>query len=143
MRLGELCLGRILSQADLHAVLTAGCECTSLGRIQKIHRVTLDGDQLLMLRAVQTGDTLQKTLRIFMLRMVEDLVTGTGLHDTAGIHDCNTVTHARHDTQVMGSAGKLPTCPVRKYSDRFSVAAHPYDPTSHRQIGRASCRERV
>ena len=37
-----------------------------------------------------------------MLRMVEDLVTGTGLHDTAGIHDCNTVTHARHDTQVMG-----------------------------------------
>ena len=55
-----------------------------------------------MLRAVQTGDTLQKALGIFMLRMVEDLVTGTGLHDTTGIHDCNTVTHARHDTQVMG-----------------------------------------
>ena len=55
-----------------------------------------------MLRAVQPGDTLQKTLGIFMLRMIEDLVTGTGLHDTTGIHDCNTVTHARHDTQVMG-----------------------------------------
>lgn len=68
MRLTEIRLGRILSQADLHAVLTTGCECTSLGRIQKIHRITLDGDQLLMLRAVQTGDTLQKALGIFMLR---------------------------------------------------------------------------
>ena len=56
MRLAKIRLGRILSQADLHAVLAAGCECTSLGRIQKIHRITLDGDQLLMLRAVQTGD---------------------------------------------------------------------------------------
>ena len=102
MRLAEIRSGRILSQADLHAVLTAGGEFTSFGRIQKIHRVTLDGDQLLMLRAVQTGDTLQQALGIFMLRMVEDLVTGTGLHDTTGIHDCNTVTHARHDTQVMG-----------------------------------------
>ena len=99
MRLAKIRLRRILSQADLHAVLTAGGECTSLRRIQKIHRITLDGDQLLMLRAVQTGDTLQKALGIFMLRMVEDLVTGTGLHDTTGIHDCNTVTHARHDTQ--------------------------------------------
>lgn len=68
MRLAKICSGRILSQADLHAVLTAGGKFTSFGRIQKIHRVTLDGDQLLMLRAVQTGDTLQKALGIFMLR---------------------------------------------------------------------------
>ena len=60
MRLTEIRLGRILSQADLHAVLTARGEFTSFGRIQQIHRVTLDGDQLLMLRAVQTGDTLDR-----------------------------------------------------------------------------------
>ena len=38
---------------------------------------------------------------------------------------------------ALDSAGKLPTCPVRKYSDRFSVAAHPYDPTSHRHKSHA------
>lgn len=44
---------------------------------------------------------------------------------------------SRYKIGIHDSAGKLPTCPVRKYSDRFSVAAHPYDPTSHRHKSHA------
>lgn len=55
MTLPHLTLGRSLVDTNLHAVLAPRREGTALRRVDQVHRVSLDGDQALVLIRVILG----------------------------------------------------------------------------------------
>lgn len=100
MGVGDLEEGRLLLEVDRQGILVSGGEGIALGRIEKIGGRSGDGFEAFL--GIEIGDGGEKSPRIGMLGVVEDLVDGTDLHDLSGIHDGDPVGHVGDDAQVMG-----------------------------------------
>ena len=96
----QLQLFRLFIQTDLHCILTPAAERASLRHIQKVDRCSADGDQTLF-AVVHTRDGTEKSLRVLMTRIVENILRGSALTDAAAIHDHDLVAHICNNAQIM------------------------------------------
>src|SRR5712691_6511638 len=106
-----------LSEVDRHDVValfegegTAGVEGASARRVPHVRNLPFDPFDRLPLQRRNCGDQL---LRVRMERLLENLGRRSHLHDTARVHDRNSVRDLREHGQVMGNhhEGSAHRCP--------------------------------
>ena len=90
-----------LPQADFHGPGAPGGKGTSGRHIQQVDGGAGDGLEPLAI-AIQRGNGVEQSLGVFMLWVIENLVSGALLADGAGVHDDDLVTHLGHNAQIVG-----------------------------------------
>ena len=103
MTLPHLTLGRSLVDTNLHAVLAPRREGTALRRVDQVHRVSLDGDQALVLIRVDLGHGGQQPPGVGMSGFVKDLVAAAALHNGSRVHHADAVADIGDDAQIVGN----------------------------------------
>src|SRR5207247_2995279 len=93
--------GRLLGEAALHAPVTALIEGAARRQALQIGWLPRDGAQLLGARLVEAGRGAQESVRVRMLRVVEDVAHWRFLDHASAIHDQHAVAEPGHHAERM------------------------------------------
>ena len=93
---------RVDRPADFEPPGTARREWTAGDLSSKVWWRTANGGQLGLPGPVESGQRLQEADRVRVLWTRQHILRRAGLHDPAGIHDCESIGESRDDAQIVG-----------------------------------------
>ena len=88
-------------RADLRAILAARVELTALRRVHRTGNIALKDGKLLAADGIRGRDRVQQRFRVWMHRMLEDLVRSRQLDHRSKVHNTDAVGNVLHNAQVV------------------------------------------
>ena len=110
MFLAHFHVRRHFFQTDLHAVLTAGSERTSLRWIQHINWCSLNRNQTFIALGINTRHRTKKTFCIWMSRLIENIIHRPLLYNLTCIHYRYLITDVCNNAKIVRNKNYSHSC---------------------------------
>ena len=93
---------RPLVLTDFLTLAAPSVEMAAAGRIHRGRHITLQNDPLFLMMNIRNRNRGEKGLGVWMNGIAVQLIRLSQLHDSAKIHDCDSVADILHHAQIVG-----------------------------------------